>query len=270
MPRAPIPRHKARDVARREMSELLAPILAERRRQIAAKEVEKEDDFLWKVMLSTYPDGRPITDEEIVGFLVAAFFGGMHNSSITTSWSTLEIFSRPDLVKELLEEQRATLGAGDGAKFTFEGYERMKKLRAAVTETLRMHPPLFLLMRTVEQDVQFKDYTIRRGNVVACSPNVSCMLDEVYPKAATFDPKRFANGIEDEWAYIPFGGGRRVCKGQEFGFMQVQCALSYMMRHYDIETIDGVPEPTIANDGLVIAPSQPCRVHYRRIYMRMN
>merc|ERR1712050_354348 len=75
LPSAPIPRHRARDAARREMSEFLAPILAERRRQIAAKEVEKEDDFLWKVMMSTYPDGRPITDEEIVGFLVAAFFG---------------------------------------------------------------------------------------------------------------------------------------------------------------------------------------------------
>lgn len=150
------------------------------------------------------------------------------------------------------------------ANFTFESYKNMKKLRAAVTETLRMHPPLFLLMRTMEQDVKFKDYTIRRGNVVVCSPNVGCMLEDVYPNATSFDPKRFIDGVKDEWAYIPFGGGRRICKGQEFGFMQVQCALSYMLRNYDLETLDGVPQPTIAHDGLVIAPSQPCRVHYRR------
>merc|ERR1719414_2255844 len=116
-PSAPIPRHRARDAARREMHEFLVPILAERRQKMAKGEVA-EDDFLWKVMSSNYPDGRKVTDEEIVGFLVAAFFGGMHNSSITTSWSTLEIASRPNLVTELLEEQRTVLG-GDDRPFTF-------------------------------------------------------------------------------------------------------------------------------------------------------
>ena len=46
-----------------------------------------------------------------------------------------------------------------------------------MSEVLRIHAPLFLLMRTVEQDVEYKGYTIRRGNVVACSPNVSQMFD---------------------------------------------------------------------------------------------
>merc|ERR1711963_756501 len=101
-----------------------------------------EGDFMQSVLNSTYPDGRPITDEEIVGFLIAAFFGGMHNSSTTTSWSTLEIFSRPELVQELLEEQRSCLGV-DASPFIFDGYVKMKKMRAAITEVLRMHPPLF-------------------------------------------------------------------------------------------------------------------------------
>jgi len=262
-PHAPIERHRLRDEARAKIHMMIAPILAARR----ANADKSAGDFMQSVLNSTYPDGRPITDEEIVGFLVAAFFGGMHNSSITTSWSTLEIFSRPELVQELLEEQRSTLAHEEGKSvpFTYDGYVAMKKMRAAVAETLRMHAPLFLLMRTVvESDVKFKDYTIRRGNVVACSPNVGCMLDSVYPKAEEFDAKRFINGIGDEYAYIPFGGGRRICKGQEFGFMQVQCALSYMMRHYEVETVDGVPPSTIANDGLVLAPSQPCRVQYRR------
>lgn len=262
MPHAPIPRHKARDVARREMSELLAPILAERRRQIASKEVEKEDDFLWKVMMSTYPDGRPITDEEIVGFLVAAFFGGMHNSSITTSWSTLEIVSRPQVLAELLQEQRTVLG-GDDAAFSFTAFEQMKKLRSAIMESLRLHPPLMLLMRTVEIDVKFKDYSIRRGSVVAVSPNVAGELPESFPEPAEFKPNRFVDGGPDEYAYIPFGGGRRLCKGQEFGYLQIMCVLSTMMRTFELKALDGVTEPTIA-DSMVIAPSQPCRVHYKR------
>lgn len=258
-PHAPIKRHRERDQARREIHEMIKPILDQRR----AKADKTEKDFMQSVLNSSYPDGRAIPDEEIVGFLIAAFFGGMHNSAITTSWSTLEVFSRPELVQELLEEQRQALGS-DTEPFTFAAYEKMKKLRAAVSEVLRMHAPLFLLMRTVEQDVDFKGYTIRAGNVVACSPNVSHMLDDCYAKAKTFDPKRFINGIEDEFNFISFGGGRRVCKGQEFGYLQVLCAISHMLRHYDIECIDGVPPPTIAQDGMVIAPMQPSRVQYKR------
>merc|ERR1719436_821415 len=100
----------------------------------------------------------------------------MHNSSITTGWSTLEIVSRPELVKELLSEQHAVLGGGAEKTFTFEGYEKMKKLRSTVMETLRLHPPLMLLMRTVEADVNYKKWKLPRGSVVAVSPNVAGML----------------------------------------------------------------------------------------------
>jgi sterol 14-demethylase len=261
-PSAPIPRHRQRDNARRLVHELIEPILKQRRAKMKDGPAEA-DDFLQSVLDATYPNGEAITDEEIVGFLVAAFFGGMHNSSITTSWSCLEVFSRPDLVSELLEEQRATLSSDTGS-FTFEGFKKMKKLRSAVAEVLRMHPPLFLLMRTVLEDTKFKEYTIRRNSVVVTCPNVSCMLDDVYPNASTFDPKRFIAGEGDPWAYIPFGGGRRICKGKEFGYMQVMCAISHMLRHYDLELLDGVTKPTIAQDGMVIAMAQPCRVRYTR------
>merc|ERR1719183_247820 len=75
-PSAPISRHRDRDRARREIHDMIVPILNERR----AKADKTEQDFLQSVLNSTYPDGTVITDDEIVGFLVAAFFGGMHNS----------------------------------------------------------------------------------------------------------------------------------------------------------------------------------------------
>lgn len=263
LPNAPIPRHRARDAARRELAEFLAPILTNRRKQLAEKANVTEDDFLWKVLVSTYPDGRPITDDEVVGFLIGAFFGGMHNSSITTAWTTLEIFSRPELVKELQEEQKALLG-GPKAPMTYQAWEKMKKLRSAVMETLRLHPPLMLLMRTVEADIKYKNYDLPRGTVVGVSPNVAGMLPEEFPEPETFKPFRFVDGVKNEYAYIPFGGGRRLCKGQEFGFLQIMCVLSHMLRTMEIKTLDGVTKSTIG-EGMVIAPSQPCRVSYKKV-----
>jgi len=262
MPHLPIPRHKARNAARREMAEILNPIMVERRKKLASGEKIQSDDLLWKLMTATYPDGRETTDEEIVGFLVAAFFGGMHNSSITSAWATLEIVSRPWLATELLAEQRSVLGE-DKAPFTFAAYEKMKKLRSAVMETLRRHPPLMLLMRTVEADTKFKQFTLRRGSAVAVSPNVGCEQPESFPDPLEFKPFRFLDAPPDEFAFIPFGGGRRLCKGQEFGYLQVMCVVSIMLRTYDLETLDGVTSPTIG-EGMVLAPSQPCRVKYTK------
>jgi len=265
MPWAPIARHRQRDAARREMKDFLLPILAARRKKLQEKGgVIDEEDFLWKVMQASYPDGRPVSDDEIVGFLIAGFFGGMHNSSITTSWSTLEIFTRPQLVKELQDEQRALVG-GTEAKFTYEAYGKMKKLRSAVMETLRLHPPLFLLMRTVEADIKFKQFDIPRGSVISVSPYISNRLSESFgPDPEGYQPFRFAAGTPDEFAFIPFGAGRRLCKGQEFGYLQIMCVLSYMLRNFNCECLDGVTEPTIG-EGMVIAPSQPCRVQYKRV-----
>jgi len=262
-PGAPIARHRARDEARKKCDVLFKEILAQRRQNSV-----KENDFLQSLLDGNYPDGRAITDEEIVGFLIAAFFGGMHNSSITTAWATLEIFSRPELARKLLEEQQAALGS-DAGHFTFEGYQKMSGLKSTLMEVLRLHPPLYLLMRTVLEDVKFKDYTIRKGSVVCVSPNVCHELDEYFPNAKTFDAERFPNGpltpkAENYWAYVPFGGGRRFCKGMEFGYLQIMCALSCMMRNFDIELVDGVTKPTPSEDGVVIAMEQPCRVHYKR------
>mmetsp|Transcript_27868 Transcript_27868/g.64532 ORF Transcript_27868/g.64532 Transcript_27868/m.64532 type:complete len:121 (-) Transcript_27868:20-382(-) len=118
-------------------------------------------------------------------------------------------------------------------------------------------------MRTVEADIPFKQYKIPKGSVVAVSPNVAGTLEDSFPSAAEYQPFRFEKGPPNEFAYIPFGGGRRLCKGQEFGFLQIMCVLSYMLRNYDIEALDGVTKPTIG-EGMVIAPSQPCRVHYKK------
>jgi len=130
-------------------------------------------------------------------------------------------------------------------------------------ETLRMHPPLMLLMRTVEADMAYKHYNLPKGSVVVVSPNVAGTLEESFPSPTDFNPSRFVDGTPTEYSYIPFGGGRRLCKGQEFGFMQILCVLSHMLRTYELEAVDGVTKSTIG-EGMVIAPSQPCRVSFKR------
>mmetsp|Transcript_16330 Transcript_16330/g.37674 ORF Transcript_16330/g.37674 Transcript_16330/m.37674 type:complete len:481 (+) Transcript_16330:62-1504(+) len=256
-PSAPIPKHWRRDKARRDMSKVISPLLAKYRAQGAA-----ESGFLEKLANSKYADGTPVPDEEVVGLTIAAFFGGMHNSSITTTWCLFEIYSRPELLAELREEQKAIV-KGDTTVYDYEGYKRMKKLRAVVSEVLRLHPPLMLLMRTAEEDLTFKGYTIPKGSVLTVNPPVACRLEEAFPKPDEFQKDRFQNGSPPGYKYIAFGEGRRICKGKEFGYLQIMAVVSLCMRLYDFDLIDGVPPPALT-EAMVIGPSKPSRVRVHR------
>merc|ERR1711862_254223 len=99
-----------------------------------------------------------------------------------------------------------------------------------------MPPSIEMLMRTVLQDMKLKQYTIPRGSVVVISPNISHTLPECFPDPGNFQPMRFVNAVMKsdgtDLSYIAFGGGRRACKGQEFGLLQIVCAMVHMLRNY--------------------------------------
>jgi sterol 14-demethylase len=135
----------------------------------------------------------------------------------------------------------------------------------AVMEALRLHPPLFLLIRVVMREFEFKDHRFPVGTWLLLSPTVSQRMPEAFEDADCFDPQRFsADRIKSmhPFAYIAFGGGRHKCLGNAFARLQIKTILATLLRRYDFSST-GDP---IGSDfhGLVIGPSQPCRVRYRR------
>jgi sterol 14-demethylase len=64
----------------------------------------------------------------------------------------------------------------------------MELLHSCMKETLRMYPPLIMLMRMALKDVQYKDYIIPKGDIVATCPPVANRLESVYTNPNKFDP----------------------------------------------------------------------------------
>ena len=135
----------------------------------------------------------------------------------------------------------------------------------AVKETLRMHPPLFMLVRTAMKDFVYKDYFVAKGAWVVISPTVAHTIPSVFADPFRFDPSRFEAPREEDkrdFAYIPFGGGRHKCMGNAFALLQVKAILAILLRRYDFE----LATANIGSDfhGLVVGPTEPCRLRYRR------
>jgi len=166
------------------------------------------------------------------------------------------------LLPRLLEEQYKTLGE-TGGELTFDAIENMHLLHNCIKETLRMYPPLILLMRKVQVPLPYKNYVIPPGDIVMTCPPVTHKLDDLYSNPEKYDPDRYDRGEGNApFSYIAFGGGRHSCLGQYFGQLQVKSIWSVLLRGFEFEAIS--PHPKVDYTHIVAGPMAPTRVRYRR------
>jgi sterol 14-demethylase len=254
----PLPSFRARDRARVRLEEMVTEIIADRRR--AGREGE---DFLQTLMDARYKSGGPLSEHEITGMLVAALFAGHHTSSVTTAWSIIELCQHPAYLRRVRDELDAAFGAGQ--EVGFASLRNIPLTERTVLEVLRLHPPLFMLVRVAMEDFVHAGYFIPKGTWVLTSPTVSHLMPELFTDPEAFDPDRFAPPREEDkrdFAFIPFGGGRHKCMGNAFAVLQIKAILAILLRRYEFELVDS----HVASDfhGLVVGPKEPCRVRYKR------
>jgi len=256
-PYLPIPAFRRRDRARARLGEMVSEIV-EARKQSGYR----GEDFLQTLMDSEYADGSRLTGHEITGMLVAAMFAGHHTSSVTAAWTLLELLRHPQILSEVREEIRTRYA--DEAAYTFESLRELEKTEGAVKEALRIHPPLFILLRAALQDCEILGYQVKKGNWVAVSPLVAHRDESVFKNALEFDPGRYGPGREEDrkpFAYISFGGGRHKCMGNAFAILQIKTIMAVLLHRYDFE-LAGDPIETDFQ-GLVLGPRPPIRIRYR-------
>ena len=257
-PYLPIPAFRRRDRARARLGEMVSEIVEKRRRS-----GYRGEDFLQTLMDSTYSDGSKLSDHEITGMLVAAMFAGHHTSSVTTAWTLIELLRHPRFLEEVKGEIRARYAGSEA--YDFQSLRDLEKTEGAVKEALRIHPPLFILLRAALQDCEILGYRVKKGNWVAVSPMVAHRDGTVFENPLEFDPDRYLPPREEDrrpFAYISFGGGRHKCLGNAFAILQIKTIIAVLLNRYDFELLGDPIETDF--QGLVLGPKPPIRIRYRK------
>ncbi|XP_065852846.1 sterol 14-demethylase [Euphorbia lathyris] len=265
-PYLPIPAHRRRDRARKKLSQIFANIIASRKSANKA-----ENDMLQSFIESKYKDGRPTTEAEVTGLLIAALFGGQHTSSITSTWTGAYLLRFKQYMITVLEEQKDLLRK-HGNKVDHDVLSEMDVLHRCIKEALRLHPPLIMLMRYSHSDFSVttrdgKQYDIPKGHIVATSPAFANRLPHIYTEPDRYDPDRFAAGREEDkatgaFSYISFGGGRHGCLGEPFAYLQIKAIWSHLLRNFELELIS--PFPEIDWNAMVVGVKGKVMVRYKR------
>ncbi len=249
---------RRRDAAREELVSLVQGIIDKR---VARGTVPKEERDLLDVLISI-----EMSADYITGIFISMMFAGHHTSSGTASWALIELMRHPSVMKDVVAELDDLYA--DGAEVSFQALRSIPRLEAALKETLRLHPPLIILMRVVAEQIELAGHTIPVGTVVAASPRVSNRLASDFPDPDAFDPGRYVDprqeDLQNRWTWIPFGAGKHRCVGNAFAMMQMKAIFSVILRDYEFEMTQ--PSETYRDDvsKMVIQLQQPCRVRYRR------
>jgi sterol 14-demethylase len=254
----PLPAFIRRDRARAQMARMVTEI-SDKRRQ----EGIEAHDFLQTLMDAHYADGRALSDHEVTGILLAAMFAGHHTSAATTAWTLLELLNNPAYLARVQEEADT---AFTGGQITHGKIREMTVTGNAIKETLRLHPPLFMLLRVARKELfTYKSFSLPKGTWVLVSPMVAHRLPEIFQDPDRFDPDRFTPPrTEDrrDHAFIPFGGGQHACLGSAFAMLQIKVIIGLLLSRYEFQLVGDDLAPDY--NGLVVNPMQPCRVRYRR------
>jgi cytochrome P450 len=184
--------------------------------------------------------GEEFTDTEIRDQVMTLMFAGHDTSTSTLTFMLHELARHPEVTRRLHAEQERVLG---GASPTAQQLEKeMPYLDMVLDEVLRLYPPAWIGPRRAVREFEFGGYTVPKDAYVNYCSWASHRLPEVFPQPEAFIPERFTRERKaalPRGAYVPFGGGSRICIGKRFGQTEVKLVATKLLQRQQVESLPG-------------------------------
>jgi cytochrome P450 len=184
--------------------------------------------------------GEGFTDKEIRDQVMTLMFAGHDTSTSTLTFMMHELARHPNVVEKLWEEQDRVLG---DATPDIDKLEReMPYLDMVLDEVLRLYPPAWIGPRRAVRDFEWGGHSVSRGAYVNYCSWASHRIPEVFPEPEAFIPERFTRERKaalPRGAYVPFGGGRRICIGKRFGQIEVKLVATMLLQRLRLDAMPG-------------------------------
>lgn len=177
-----------------------------------------------------------------------------------------ELARNPGMMRRAQDEVRSCVGTR--GKIEHGDLEKLQYLKAVIKETLRLHCPAPLLLpRVAGKHCRVAGYDIPPGTRVLVNAWGICRDPKTWKDPEEFVPERFLGSSLDfrghDLEFIPFGSGRRICPGMNFGVASIELALANLLYRFDWEIPGGMkPEDMDMEEvpGLVIHKKTPLRL----------
>jgi cytochrome P450 len=195
-------------------------------------------DLLDRLLIAD--EGKSLNRREIRDEVTTLVLAGHETTANTLTWA-LALLSRFPSVRERLAAEIQEV-VGDRAA-TADDFDSLEWTRAVVSESIRLYPPAWNIERDAMADDVIGDVQVRAGDTIGISAYLIHRNREFWPNPEGFDPRRFLSanvGSRPRHAYLPFGGGRRVCVGAALAQLEATIALATIIQSRNLDLQPGV------------------------------
>jgi cytochrome P450 len=212
------------------LDQLVARIIAERRNKI-----EDRGDLLSQLMLARDEAGQPMSERQIRDEVITMLLAGHETTALTLSWTWYLLGLHPAVDAQLAEEVNTVLGEQAP---TVDDLPRLRFTEQVVSEVLRLYPPAYAIGREALADCELAGYRVPAGTTAYVSPWVMHRDPRWFDNPQAFRPERWAGNLAKQlprFAYMPFGGGPRICIGNRFAMMEAVLILATVAQRFRLE-----------------------------------
>jgi cytochrome P450 len=204
-----------------EIDQIIYRIIAERRAS-----GRDEGDLLSMLLAAQDEDGSQMTDKQLRDEVITLFLAGQETTALTLSWTWYLLARNPEIEKKFHEEIDQVL---NGNAASIEDVPKLKYTEMIVKESMRLYPPGYGVGRGAIAECQIGGYLVPAKTQIFMFQWATQRDPRFFAEPDEFHPERWSEAFTatlPKYAYFPFGGGPRICIGNNFAMMEIILVLA--------------------------------------------
>uniref|UniRef100_A0A672ZCT4 1,25-dihydroxyvitamin D(3) 24-hydroxylase, mitochondrial n=1 Tax=Sphaeramia orbicularis TaxID=375764 RepID=A0A672ZCT4_9TELE len=192
-----------------------------------------------------------LSKKELYAAITELQIGGVETTANSMLWAIFNLSRNPGAQRKLLNEIREVVPPDQDP--CGEHIKSMPYLKACLKESMRLSPSVPFTSRTLDKDTVLGDYAIPKGTVLMINSHALGSNEKYFDEGKLFKPERWVreNSTINPFAYVPFGIGKRMCIGRRLAELQLQLAMCWLVRDFEIVATDNKPLDVI-HSGLLV------------------
>ena len=245
----PTKRSRLYNESKHTLDSTIEAIITKRRASAVDGVVEDKGDLLSMLMMAQDEDGNHMEDQQLRDEVITLFVAGHETTSNALTWTWYLLSQHPEVVAKLEAELDTVL---QGRPPTLADLPQLTYTKQIINESMRLYPPAHgLNSRQATKGAKIGNTVLPKDGNIFIFPHVLHRNPKYFDRPEQFDPERWTPEFEAQlpkYAYIPFGGGPRVCIGNAFAMMEAQLVIATIAQRFRLHL---EPNQTVEPNPLI-------------------
>jgi cytochrome P450 len=184
-------------------------------------------------------DGGGMGDRQVRDEAMTIFLAGHETTALALSWTWYLLATHPDVEERLATEVRTVVG---NRLPTFDDLQHLPYAHWIVQESMRLYPPVYTIGREALQGCEVGGHYVPKGTTILMNQWIVHRDGRFFDEPERFIPERWTGDFVHrlpKYAYFPFGGGPRLCPGNNFAMMEAVLILAAITQRYRFTLLPG-------------------------------